>query len=71
MRKKNQNFTNPKLPTLRDDIVLRSKVVWTLEGKTQAALKKRILKDDKRWKQLGKTPAIKFNLRSNWMDKCV
>jgi hypothetical protein len=65
MKRKHQNFTNPKLPTLRDEIWLRRKVVWILEGKRQASLKNRILQDDARWKQLGKT-AIKFDLRSNW-----
>jgi hypothetical protein len=65
MRTKNQNFTNPKIPTLRDDLWLRSKVVWVLEGKKQEVLRDAMLKDDDRWKRIKKT-AIKFDLRSNW-----
>ena len=68
MGKRNQNFGNLKLPGLRDQLFLRRKLVWILENKIdgEKKLRKQILQVDNRWKKVGVTEAIQFDLRKNW-----
>ena len=65
MKMRNQEFTNFELPNLRDELLQRTKLVWSLSWESEKILKPAILKFADGWKTKGPN-AIKFELHKNW-----
>ena len=65
MKMRNQEFTNFELPDLRDELLQRTKLVWSLNVESEKILKKSILKFADGWKK-EEANAIKFELHENW-----
>ena len=68
MSERSQDFHNFSFLHIRNKLLLRQKLVWSLDHDREKVLRKTIVEHDNRWKKVKDTPAIKFDLKENWQN---